>query len=269
MSQIPTPYDRKHPFGSASSNNPANPIQGTDLDAEFNAVELSMDQTQARLAEIQRDDGKLANASVGKDQLAQDALDYVTEVAEEGAENVTGPALVQMNQIKADTLVYKDQAGTARDQASASAAAASASAGAASASASASQASATASQNSANDSASSADAAEYYVEQLSGALDALAPRTVEFTTSGSTASYELPVHVADEEFIDVHVDGLLLKPTAYTVVGTTLGFTPPLATGKLVVVKIAAGVQIMPIVIEDWGFVYESVTSAEDWGQVT
>ena len=59
MSQIPKPYDRKHPFGSASSNNPANPIQGTDLDAEFNAVELALDETQARLAEIQRDDGKL------------------------------------------------------------------------------------------------------------------------------------------------------------------------------------------------------------------
>ncbi|WP_223518271.1 carbohydrate-binding protein [Pseudomonas sp. BF-R-21] len=78
MSQIPKPYDRVNPFGSASSNNPSNPIQGTKLDAEFNAIEVSLDQTQARLAEIQRDDGALANASVGADQMTLDLLTMLT-----------------------------------------------------------------------------------------------------------------------------------------------------------------------------------------------
>ena len=77
MSQIPKPYNRVNPFGAASSNNPSNPIQGTKLDAEFNAVEVSLDQTQARLAEIQRDDGKLANESVGPDQLSPAGMTYI------------------------------------------------------------------------------------------------------------------------------------------------------------------------------------------------
>lgn len=78
MSQVPKPYDRVNPFGSASSNNPSNPIQGTKLDAEFNAIEVSLDQTQARLAEIQRDDGALANYSVGPDQMTLELLAALT-----------------------------------------------------------------------------------------------------------------------------------------------------------------------------------------------
>jgi len=270
MSQIPKPYDRKHPFGSASSNNPSNPIQGTDLDAEFNAVEVSMDQTQARLAEIQRDDGKLRNASVGKDQLAQDALDYVTEVAEEGAANITGPAIVVMNQIKADTLVYKDQAVTARDQAENFADQSAMSAASAAASAAAADVSADQSEAEAVQSAASADLSHFYYSQLSGALDALAPRTVVFDGNSAQASYELPKSIADEEFLDVFIGGLVVNPSKYAVTGTTLTFTPPPATGtQNVLVKISSSVQIMPIFVDDWGFVYESISSAEDWGEVT
>lgn len=269
MSQVPKPYDRKHPFGAASSNNPSNPIQGTDLDAEFNAVEVSLDETQARLAEIQRDDGKLANASVGKDQLAQDAIDYVTQVAEDGAAAVTGPALAQMNQIKAETLVIKGQAVDARDDASDFADQSAASAAGSAASAAASLASAEDSEAEAIQSAASADLSHYYYNQLSGALDALAPRTVVFNGNSGQASYELPTSILDEEFLDVFINGLVVDPAKYSVTGTTLTFTPPPTTGVgNVLVKISSSVQIMPIFVDDWGFVYESIASAEDWGEI-
>lgn len=65
----PTPYDRQTSFKLFSVENPDTPHSGTDLDAEYNAVKVALDETQANLALIQRDDGRLANASVGREQL--------------------------------------------------------------------------------------------------------------------------------------------------------------------------------------------------------
>jgi hypothetical protein len=69
MSQ-PTPYDRQANFSNEEALNPTTKTPGASLDAEYNAVKISLDQTQANLALIQRDDGRLANRSVGIDQLA-------------------------------------------------------------------------------------------------------------------------------------------------------------------------------------------------------
>lgn len=66
----PTPYDRQANFSNEEALNPTGKTPGASLDAEFNSVKVSLDQTQANLALIQRDDGALANGSVGLDQLA-------------------------------------------------------------------------------------------------------------------------------------------------------------------------------------------------------
>jgi hypothetical protein len=66
----PTPYDRQANFSDFEALNPTSPKPGADLDAEFNAVKITSDQTLANLALIQRDDGALANQSVGYDQLS-------------------------------------------------------------------------------------------------------------------------------------------------------------------------------------------------------
>jgi microcystin-dependent protein len=68
MSQ-PTPYDRVTSFDLAQQTAPSNPLTGADVDAEFNAVKLTLDQILANLSSIQRDDGRLANNSVGRLQL--------------------------------------------------------------------------------------------------------------------------------------------------------------------------------------------------------
>jgi hypothetical protein len=262
MSQIPEPYNRQHPFGAASSNNPSNPIQGTDLDAEFNAVEVALDETQARLAEIQRDDGKLKNQSVGMDQLAPDVVTYVTDLAEDAAQGVIDSGIGEITQIK-------DQAVAARDEAEGFASAASASASASAASATASQISADDSETEAIQSAASADLSRFYYDQLADAVDALAPLTVVLNGNAAQASYELPRSISDEEFLDVFINGLVVNPSQYAVVGSTLTFTPPPATGTAnVLVKVASSVQIMPLVGEDWGFVYEASASFDDWGEV-
>lgn len=64
MSSAPQPYERVTSFYSFEATYPTQPKSGASLDAEFNAVRSSLNATQARLAEIQRDDGSLANASV-------------------------------------------------------------------------------------------------------------------------------------------------------------------------------------------------------------
>lgn len=68
MSAVPPPYDRQASFTGFSTEQA--PTLGQNLEAEFNKIEQSMDATQARLAEIQRDDGRLANNSVHLDSLS-------------------------------------------------------------------------------------------------------------------------------------------------------------------------------------------------------
>ncbi|WOH55321.1 hypothetical protein [Bradyrhizobium sp. BWC-3-1] len=64
-----TPYNRQNSFALFSAENPSKQQSGTDLDAEFNAVKLAMDDTQQNLAKIQDDDGALKRGSVGKAQF--------------------------------------------------------------------------------------------------------------------------------------------------------------------------------------------------------
>lgn len=66
----PTAYDRQNSFTSLAAVNPDTPYSGADLDEEFNAVKVTLDEVLANLALIQRDDGDLKNQSVGPDQLA-------------------------------------------------------------------------------------------------------------------------------------------------------------------------------------------------------
>lgn len=63
------PYDRQNSFALFSAENPTLQQSGTDLDAEFNAVKVALDDTQQNLALIQDDDGALKRGSVGKAQF--------------------------------------------------------------------------------------------------------------------------------------------------------------------------------------------------------
>jgi len=268
MSRVPKPYDRVHVFGSESSNNPSAPIQGTNLDAEFNAVEVALDETQARLAQIQRDDGQLANDSVGSDQLNDSAILEVEDAATDAAQEVIDAGLIEIGAIKDEAQVAADAAEASAAQAQVCADQSCACAAASADSAEASEDSAEDSAAEATDAANSADLARYYYEQLDGALASLSPQTITVVTAASTPTINLPVTVSDEEFVDVHVDGLLLDPSKYAISGTTITFTPAIAAGKTVVIKIAASTQIMPVITDDWGWVYESVEFAEDWGSI-
>jgi len=74
MSQVPPLYQRQNNF-SSDALNPQLTLADTcaDLDAEYEAIKSSVNQTISRLSEIQRDDGKLS-AVVNVDSMTDDAL---------------------------------------------------------------------------------------------------------------------------------------------------------------------------------------------------
>lgn len=84
----PASYDRQASFSNEESLNPTTKTPGASLDAEFNAVKISLDQTQSNLSLLQRDDGALRNGSVGPDQLADSlSVGFTLRGAWEAPEN--------------------------------------------------------------------------------------------------------------------------------------------------------------------------------------
>lgn len=73
MSQ-PTPYTRQADFTDWSEEHPGEPHQGVSMDAEFNAVAVTLAGMLANLLLIQRDDGALRNGSVGLSTLSSGVL---------------------------------------------------------------------------------------------------------------------------------------------------------------------------------------------------
>jgi len=80
MSQ-PRDYTRQFNFKDYQATTPADPLPGTQVDAELNAVKLTLDDLNTNIAKVQRDDGKLGNQAVHKDAFDPGALALI---------NVTG-----------------------------------------------------------------------------------------------------------------------------------------------------------------------------------
>lgn len=68
----PTPYVPATSFSDHTASQPDVPQDGTDLDAEFQAIKLTTDQVRANLALLQRDDGALANGIVTPESLSDE-----------------------------------------------------------------------------------------------------------------------------------------------------------------------------------------------------
>jgi len=68
----PDAYSRLYSFTSFQAANPTTVLPADKVDGEYNLIKVTLDQILANLVLIQRDDGRLANLSVGRDQLAAD-----------------------------------------------------------------------------------------------------------------------------------------------------------------------------------------------------
>jgi hypothetical protein len=81
MAQPPA-YARAFSFTDWTANNPATPQPGVRLDVEYDAIATTIAALRANLALIQRDDGPLANRSVGPDQLSTELTLGLRSVSE-------------------------------------------------------------------------------------------------------------------------------------------------------------------------------------------
>jgi len=70
----PRDYTRQYNFKDFQATSPSSPLPGTEVDAELNSVKLTLDDLNVNIAKVQRDDGKLGNATVHKDAFDQGAL---------------------------------------------------------------------------------------------------------------------------------------------------------------------------------------------------
>lgn len=77
----PTPYNPTTDFSAWQALYPSDPIEGTSLDTEFANINTTLDETLANLALIQRDDGAIANTSVGRDQLKAEVVQGINTPA--------------------------------------------------------------------------------------------------------------------------------------------------------------------------------------------
>lgn len=75
----PTPYERQYNFTDHQTVNPSRPLPAAQVDAELNAIEQTLGQTLANLAQIQRDDGQLANQSVTPESLSAGTLALIQQ----------------------------------------------------------------------------------------------------------------------------------------------------------------------------------------------
>lgn len=70
----PDSYERQYSFTDFAALHPTSPVPGGQIDVELNEIKQTLDQILDNLELIQRDDGDLANDSVGLDQLTTEVL---------------------------------------------------------------------------------------------------------------------------------------------------------------------------------------------------
>ena len=71
------PYIKTTDFQEFQNVNPNNPLPATDVDRELENVELTIDEIRQRLQMIQRDDGQVANRTIGVEQLKAELISGV------------------------------------------------------------------------------------------------------------------------------------------------------------------------------------------------
>lgn len=70
MSSPPVKYTPATDFSDYATAHPADPLPGTNVDAEYAAIKVTTDKLVDRLGEVQRDDGRIRNQTVHKDALS-------------------------------------------------------------------------------------------------------------------------------------------------------------------------------------------------------
>lgn len=75
----PTPYIRRYDFVSWQTINPLKPLPAQQVENEYNAIKVTLDGILRNVKLIQRDDGQIANQTVGWDQLKPEVVVGINE----------------------------------------------------------------------------------------------------------------------------------------------------------------------------------------------
>jgi hypothetical protein len=102
----PTPYNKNRNFSQWQADNPNTVHEGSALDAEFDDIETSLDETLVNLALIQRDDGKLRNGSVHQDAFSAASLALIASDWTPKGLWVTATAYVIGDLVEKDGVAY-------------------------------------------------------------------------------------------------------------------------------------------------------------------
>lgn len=137
MSQPPAPYERSYSFTDFSQSNPTTPHQGQKIDQELNNVQAALNDTIARLGEIQTDEGNVRVDALNLAVIAEEVEPLLTDapiqaveaagVQQIGLVNDAGDAKIAdmlailSSQNAVDALAAKDAAVAAADVAESSA----------------------------------------------------------------------------------------------------------------------------------------------------
>lgn len=73
----PDPYVRSYDFEGYQAAHPSTPLPGDKVNSELDAIKAVIDDILVRIAMLQRDDGELANETVGLDQLKSEVSDLL------------------------------------------------------------------------------------------------------------------------------------------------------------------------------------------------
>lgn len=94
---FPNPFKRRNAYLDWTQQNPDRPHPGQDFEEDFDEVARVTSEIIDSLAKIQREDGELANASVGRDQLKPGFInDILNDIASSGFVGPQGPAGPQL-----------------------------------------------------------------------------------------------------------------------------------------------------------------------------
>lgn len=82
----PNEYRREASFAEHNIDFPGEPLDGADVDSEFDELGRIVNQVIRRLGVIQRDDGKLRNQTVHYGSLSQQVIDFIVNYGGSGVQ---------------------------------------------------------------------------------------------------------------------------------------------------------------------------------------
>lgn len=208
MSQ-PTQYTRLYNFTDYQTVNPTKPLPATNLDAELNAVELTLDETLTNLALLQRDDGKLVNQLVTPESLSAATLAIISQ----GEYNPRGNWAASTAYAVGDLVNYNDATYLCLVD------------------------------NTSTASFATDNSAGYWLLIANGALQGGGQAVDTFSGNAAQTTFTLSYAYASSNAATVFVAGVAQIPTQdFTIVGTTLTFvsappSPSVAGRKNIMVR--------------------------------